>query len=274
MIIVRLMGGLGNQLFQYALGRSFEAKDKKVLFERSILDSCSARTYLLDDFRTSVRFTDKIIDPEIVERSMPYDPDVLWMDDCTLTGYWQCEKYFLNIKRELRNELIPIGISDKSIEIARQMGSNSVALHIRRSDSLSARAMPYHGLLTDRDYYSRAIKYIESRVPNCHYFVFSDDIPWCRENLKIDCTFVDHNPMSGVCDENGIIAKGFRGRECEDLWLMSQCQHAIIANSTFSWWAAWLGDGGWDRIVIAPKQWFVSADRDARDIVPLRWMTL
>lgn len=274
MVVVRLMGGLGNQLFQYALGRSLGARGKKVLFERGILDSCSARTYLLDDFKTSVWVTDKINGPEVVERDMPYDPGVLRMDDCTLTGYWQCEKYFLNVRKELRNELVPTVVSDKSIEIARQMGTNSVALHVRRSDSLSARAMPYHGLLTDSDYYSRAIEYVESRVPNCHYFVFSDDIRWCRENLKIDATFVDHNPMSGVCDADGIIAKGFRGRECEDLWLMSQCQHAIIANSTFSWWAAWLGEDGRDRIVIAPKRWFVSADRDARDIVPLRWMTL
>jgi hypothetical protein len=271
MITIRLMGGLGNQLFQYALGRSFESQGKIVKFEKQLLDDCTARTYLLDDFKTSVQFSDKI-GPEVIEHNMPYDPNVLWMDNCTLTGYWQCEKYFLNVK-ELRNELIPTRISDKSVEIARQMGSNSVALHIRRSDSLSARAMPYHGLLTNGDYYSKAIQYIETRVPNCHYFVFSDDIPWCRKNLKIPATFVDHNLMSGVCSD-GIITKGFRGRECEDLWLMSHCQHAIIANSTFSWWASWLGDDSRDRIVIAPKRWFVSADRDARDIVPLRWMTL
>lgn len=274
MIIIRLMGGLGNQAFQYALGRSFESQGKIVRFEKAILDNCAARTYLLDDFKTSARLVDKITDPEIVEQAMPYDPGVLWLDNCTLTGYWQCEKYFRNIRKELIRELVPTAVSDKSVEIARQMGSNSVALHIRRSDSLSERAMPYHGLLATGEYYSKAFQYLESRVPNCHYFVFSDDIPWCRENLTIDATFVKHNPMSGVCDTDGIIAKGFRGRECEDLWLMSHCQHAIIANSTFSWWGAWLGEDSRDRVIIAPKQWFVSGDRDARDIVPHRWVTL
>ena len=268
------MGGLGNQMFQYALGRSLEALGKEVLFERGLLDACSARTYLLDDLQTSVRFADKVYGPEIVEQGMPFDPQVLAGDACTLTGYWQSEKYFREIAKDLRKELVPTYTKARTREVAAKISTSSVALHIRRSDSLSVRALPYHGLLCTTAYYNRAVEYIRSRVPEPKFFVFSDDIPWCRANLKLDATFVDHNAMSGTCDPAGIITKGSRGRECEDLYLMSRCQHAIIANSSFSWWGAWLGDNKQDRIVIAPRQWFVAPNMDARDIVPLRWLTL
>lgn len=275
MIVVRLMGGLCNQVFQYALGRSLEARGKEVLFERGILNECSARIYLLDDFKTSIRFADKEYGTRIVENRMPFDPRVFTYDDCTLTGYWQSEKYFWNIANDLRKELVPRSLSPETLAIAREIeNSNSVCLHIRRSDSLSARALPYHGLLCATPYYNRAVAYVQSRIPEAKFFVFSDDIPWCRANLNLDATFVGHNPMSGICDSAGIITKGFRGRECEDLWLMSQCQHAILANSSFGWFGAWLGDNKADRIVIAPRQWFIDPQMDSRDIVPLRWMTL
>lgn len=274
MIVIRLMGGLGNQLFQYAFGRALERLDKQVFFERGIIDACTARTYLLDDFNIKAQFTDKVIDPEILEPSLAYNPGVLFRDDCTLTGYWQCEKYFQDVETQLREELTPTKVSYRTLEIIRKFDSNSVALHIRRSDSLSARAMPFHGLLTDGDYYTKAIEYIRSRISTPHFFVFSDDIPWCKANLNIKATFIDHNPMSGTCDDQGIVTKGNRGRECEDLWLMSLCRHTIIANSSFSWWGAWLGDRIKDRIVVAPKKWFVDSKLDSQNIVPFRWMTI
>jgi glycosyl transferase family 11 len=275
MIVIRLMGGLGNTLFQYALGRSLESQGKEVLFERGILDACSARTYLLDDFHTNIRFTDTVLAPEITEDGMPFRPEVFAYDNRTLTGYWQTEKYFSNIARELRSELTPTYTSARTREAASRMaGTNSVALHIRRSDSLSARALPFHGLLCETDYYNLAIEHVRKRLPNPEFFVFSDDIPWCMNHLDFPATFVSHNAMSGECDSNGIVTKGYRGRECEDIWLMSQCRHAVIANSSFSWWGAWLGDNKPDRLVVAPKQWFVALNMDARDIVPLRWTTL
>lgn len=274
MIVIRLMGGLGNTLFQYALGRSLESQGKEVLFERGILDACSSRTYLLDDFHTKIRFADTVLAPEIMEKGMPFQPAILAIDNCSVNGYWQSEKYFPTIARELRAELLPTYVRARTREKAAEIGEGSVAVHIRRSDSLSARALPYHGLLCETEYYVRAVDYIRARVSAPKFFVFSDDIPWCRANLPFQATFVDHNPMSGVCGADGIVTKGDRGRECEDLWLMSLCSHAIIANSSFSWWGAWLGDDKPNRVVVAPKQWFVAPHMDARDIVPTRWMTL
>ena len=112
------MGGLGNQIFQLVLGRSLEARGEEVLFERSILDACSARTYLLDDFKTDIRFTDTVLVPEITENGMPFHPEVFTYDDCTLTGYWQSEKYFHGIARELRQELVPRSLSPRTLAIA------------------------------------------------------------------------------------------------------------------------------------------------------------
>jgi hypothetical protein len=110
----------------------------------------------------------------------------------------------------------------------------------------------------DVDYYDRCVKRLTERVKDPHFFVFSDDPQWSRDNLKLEypAVYVDHNDM-----EHGH----------EDLRLMSQCKHNIIANSTFSWWGAWLNNNR-DKVVFAPKKWFVRANKNSDDIVPLNWL--
>jgi hypothetical protein len=147
----------------------------------------------------------------------------------------------------------------------------SVALHIRLTDGLHA-SSSHHGILP-MHYYTSAVR----KIAAPYIYVFSDNPGWCRTNLPThlwnfrSLTTTSCNPMSGFCDENGVIHKGTRGREYEDLWLMSSCKHIITANSTFSWWAAWLNPN--PGTIITPKQWFLGR-HDSTDIVPERWIAL
>ena len=154
---------------------------------------------------------------------------------------------------------------------------NAVSLHVRRGDYVSdPTTNRFHGICSP-DYYQRAVDYITTRAGVPHLFVFSDDPEWCHANMQApDSTIVDCNLMSGTCDAGGHIQRGRVGREVEDLYLMSLCRHAVIANSSFSWWGAWLHNNQQDRIVVAPKTWFaVGPDvADSTDIVPERWVRL
>src|SRR5208337_227365 len=120
-------------------------------------------------------------------------------------------------------------------------------------------------------YHLRALDYIRSRADNARVFIFSDDPEWCKEQPQLQGHLVvDCNPMSGIRGEGGNVTKGLVGKEHEDLWLMSLCKHAIIANSSFSWWGAWLNPRQ-DRIVVCPQRWFVSSEPHSEDICPERW---
>jgi hypothetical protein len=108
-----------------------------------------------------------------------------------------------------------------------------------------------------------------------HFFVFSDDPAWTHANMtEGDMTVVGHNAMSATFDDQGVLTKHGRGRECEDLWLMSLCRHGIMANSTFSWWGAWLNRWQENRVVVAPDPWFATQDADSTDILPDRWLKI
>jgi hypothetical protein len=141
---------------------------------------------------------------------------------------------------------------------------NSLSLHVRRGDyATSASINQFHGLL-DASYYAEAIRHVQERASDPKLFVFSDDLDWCREALaplQVPLTFVDVN-------------RG--GDSWQDLFLMAACRHAIIANSSFSWWGAWLGDGAAsdNRIVIAPRRWFSGAEVDISDRFPPGWTVL
>ena len=237
---------------------------------------------MLNQLGLNLPLTNRGTDPVVEEGDMPFKPEIFGARDRTLNGYWQSEKYFDRVKDRIRDEIFtPPGfaISAKTSEIALEImkNPNSAFLHIRRSDNLSARALCFHGLL-DFSYYRLALAYIRERIPNVCFYVFSDDPEWCRNQSEFsDMTIVGHNPMSGTTDANGIITKKLGGREVEDLYLMSLCRHAIIANSTFSWWGAWLYyHQQTERIIVAPKVWFkpVPDTPDYRDIVPDRWIKL
>lgn len=261
-MIVQLNGGLGNQLFQYAFGRSLSSEFQVPLFfNKSDLD-CGRRHYALDPFKVDVKFKDPAGVARFEERQFTYDPNVHTANAGSyFVGYWQTEKYFTSTAPTLRQELtLKAPVSARTAEVAQQILSfpESTFVHVRRSDYLNPHTSAYHGNMT-MDYYQSAMKYINDETAStAHYFVFSDDPSWCRHNFP-GCQIVDHN-----------IGKG---KEVEDLYLMSLCKNAIIANSSFSWWGAWLGDTRLDRICVGPKKWFAGAQLNTEDIIPKRWVT-
>ena len=175
-------------------------------------------------------------------------------------GTWQSEHFFENVKQNVRKAFVfnVNLLSEKSSAIARLMqNETSVSIHIRRGDYLSEQYINgFAGICTD-EYYSNAIKRIEADMNDPHYYIFTDDKVWVLEHFKIkNAIYVTHNK-----DENS----------WQDMYLMSQSKHNIIANSSFSWWGAWLNNNP-DKIVIAPKLWWRTIDKD--DVVPETWLRM
>jgi len=178
-----------------------------------------------------------------------------------LDGYWQSEKYFQKFEGEIRRDFQFKRIEDcinlqhlKSIE-----SNNSVSIHVRRGDYLSGKdnQEKYHALT--KNYYKIAMSYINERVINPHYYIFSDDIKWAIENLdlKYPHTFISNNNAE---------------QSCIDMHLMSCCKHNITANSSFSWWGAWLNPNH-QKIVIAPNLWFRDKTNTI-DLIPEKWVRI
>ena len=197
------------------------------------------------------------------EPHFQFDPALLELRaPVYLDGYWQSERYFSSIAVLLRQELTAKAPLDpKNEALARSIDAvNAVSLHVRRGDYVDNPATTrFHGVCS-LDYYQRAIDYISLRVEAPHLFVFSDDPQWTRANLRYAAatTFVDANPPD----------RGYR-----DMGLMARCRHHIIANSSFSWWGAWLNPSC-EKIVIAPDRWFSAARNDTRDLIPPGWVRL
>jgi len=275
MVTIVLKGGVGNQFFQYAFGRRLEAEGNEVVFDRSGLDSDTTRTYILDRWNTRIRFG-KPGGTRVNEPNLLYKPEFIkkYDEDVTLDGYWQCEKYFLPIESEIRSELtLREAPSHKTLEVLEKIQKNSVFIHVRRTDNVSVRGMAFHGLC-GQEYFTETTKYVSERVENPQFFLFSDDIEWCKENIKIDfpTIFVDHNTPGVTSDSEYFLTKTDNGTEHEDLFLMSQCGHGIMATSTFSWWAAWLVQNS-NKIVVTPKRWFVGDfNQWSADIIPESWV--
>ncbi len=174
-----------------------------------------------------------------------------------LKGYWQSEQYFIDVGDLIRTEFTLRDSPDKySCEIAAQIKhTTAVALHVRRTDYISnPRAHKYHGVCT-LDYYYQCIQLVLEKHPRVHLFVFSDEPDWVENNLQID------NPMTIVSRPD---------KEHEDLWLMSLCEHFIIANSSYSWWGAWLSRNP-NKTVFAPRRWFSGKSIVNRDLIPGNW---
>ncbi len=173
-----------------------------------------------------------------------------------LDGYWQDERFFINVAPELKKIFKfrdpPLRLDYISNLINE---SNSVALHIRRGDYITNKAAASIYGVCDLNYYQRAIDFVRTKIKNPRFFVFSDDTEWAKNNFSKD-EFL-------VVDQN-------RGKDsCWDMYLISMCTSAIISNSTFSWWGAWLGEG--DGHVIAPNKWFINRENN---IVPARWVKI
>lgn len=283
-VVSRLFGGLGNQLFQYATGRAvaLRAGTDHLLDTRDTDARGGHCRYALSHFRvTSQVAGDDALPPGRAtplryllwrhfgtsprfhrERGLGFDDTVLSLrGEVYLHGYFQSEKYFSDVAQTIRKELE--FATEPSAENARWLdriaGSRSVSLHVRRGDYLQAGSDTY--AVCSADYYRRAIETVAARLDgDPEVFVFSDDPAWARANMALgyETHFSDHNDAS---------------KHYEDMRLISHCRHNITANSTFSWWGAWLNANP-DKIVVAPKDWFGSGGATNPDIVPQSWIGL
>lgn len=287
MVVVKLIGGLGNQLFQYAAARRISYLHNLPLkLDISGFAQYKIHKYSLMHFKISedVATQDEInklkpcgiisklackclkhINVDInrtyvKEQHSWFDPNMLKIrGPVYLDGYWQTEKYFKDIEMVLREELSVKTPPSPENEIMMQkiQNTNAVSLHVRRADYVTNRRVnKIHGTCS-LDYYASAVNKIVERVRSPHFYVFSDDHSWAQANLKLKhpTTFVTQNGS----DKN-----------YEDLRLMSLCRHNIIANSSFSWWGAWLNLHA-DKIVVAPKRWSATAADNFRDLIPEVW---
>lgn len=293
MIIVKLKGGIGNQMFQYAAGRRLAIKHKTFLKldltfleDRSPQENFTYRTYELDVFNIQCNITSqteinrffliginifnyfkrklKIINV-ITESNLDSYEDLKSVpDNSYLDGYWQSENFFKDIKEIIRSDFTPkLETTAVNQELAKQISScNSVSLHIRRGDYISnTHINKFHGVLK-LEYYQKAVETIVDSIKNPQFFIFSDDPNWANGHLNLDfpITYITHN----------VAEKSF-----EDIRLMSLCKHNIIANSSFSWWGAWLNENP-EKIIIAPERWFadVEKNKEAKDLIPEIWLRL
>lgn len=285
MITIGLSGGLGNQMFQYALGRELASMRKTSLR----LDISGYKTgggitwrqFLLSDFNIKAEVTEKEISETFFDRAqnkvdalLPYylrkvvsevgfgfDKNILSVrNNSYLNGYWQSEKYFTNSASSIRDDFtLKKSFHGSKLELLEFIKtSNAVSVHFRRGDYLKNEEVSrVHGLC-DFNYYTRAIDRLRKEFDNMVLVVFSDDQDWVKSNFKIDqpIHFVESNYEAA-----------------EEIYLMSLCKHNIIANSTFSWWGAWLNQYR-EKIVIAPEKWFATDERSAKDILPAAWIKM
>lgn len=288
MITVDIFGGLGNQMFQYALGRHLALKNNSELTLRFIdVGAFSKREYVLGCFKLAqgiqvekavgnrqegfLRKIREILGRKetiVREKSFPFDSSVLNSREKNihLFGYWQSEKYFKDIRKIILEDFAFIKpLNRRNQETLLEItDSNSVSIHVRRGDYVAdKKTQEFHGVYGS-DYYSKAIKAVSKMVRQAHhepvFFFFSDDIDWVKKNIKtkFNNVYVDWNTGD---------------RSYVDMQLMKSCKHNILANSSFSWWGAWLNQNP-NKIVIAPTHWFRDPSVDTIDLIPEGWMRI
>ncbi len=310
MIITRLRGGLGNQMFQYAMGRvlSVTRGDDELKLDITGYDSRvqgdTPRSYRLQFFSIHAEIASieevrkakyplgiiskfvRAFNQKVLKRHyVDYHPELFGKKshNIYLDGFFQSEKYYQtpNLKDLIRNDFQikseyishAMKVYMDQIQTLKTLGfesvENSVSLHVRRGDYVTNPSANKTQGLCSIQYYTEAIAHIKQNVSNPHFFVFSDDIEWVKKNIPIN------SPDSGrgnvvTCPVTYISNPEMQ--DYEELILMSLCSHNIIANSSFSWWGAWLNVNP-DKIVIAPKQWTVSGT-DHPNIIPETWLKL
>jgi hypothetical protein len=285
MIIVRIIGGLGNQMFQYALFRSLKENGKDVKMDISEFETYGrhngyelSKVFAIEENIASNHEVELLADKNedfmskvrrkifgikkthYFQEEFKYIPEVFNLDNVYLDGYWQSEKYFGENKDIIRNNFnFRNNLDDKNKEMVEKIiNTNAVSIHVRRGDYVSnPEASKLHGGITTLDYYKKSIEAINAKVENPVFFVFSDDINWVKQNMSItNSYYIDWN----------------KGKDSyKDMQLMSYCKHNIIANSSFSWWGAWLNNNP-SKIVITPNKWF--NNKSAEDVVPHNWVKI
>ena len=302
MILVRINGGLGNQLFQYATARAISLKLNRKLFldiawyrnihtqeNRSDPNATTPRDFLLNNYNIQSRVVNKfhlnwIKRLEIRSKYSKFykllfdgplnnlsytkiNQDTFPLESIQehphiyLTGYWQNNDIIEEYKNLLSNDLtLKRPLSPNNQDHFKSINkTNSVAIHVRRGDYISKPKSHEVHVSCSNNYYYDSIDYLQNKLTNLHYFIFSDDMTWVKNNLEftINTTFIDNNEP-----------------EYEHLFLMSQCKHQITANSTFSWWAAWLNTNP-AKIIITPKHWYIDEHLNETVIrIPKEWIKI
>lgn len=300
MKIVKISGGLGNQMFQYAFSLALKnAGNNDVKLDLSayrrksdykgidLVHNGFELTELFDvDFQEASenevstlsyqpssllnRFLRKYFTKKthFIDKQFSFQPDLLIPNDndIYLEGNWQSEKYFVSIEEKIRKAFIfKKKLSSETDMIANELGCNCASIHIRRGDYLNTQTMNVCG----KNYYINAINKMITLTPIDELLVFSDDMDWCRNELKLEIfgfkiVYVDWNKFDN---------------SWQDMFLMSKCRNHIIANSSFSWWGAWL-DPNKNKIVICPEIWDLrqlnpNIDKyytyNYNDILPFEW---
>lgn len=292
--IVKFNGGLGNQMFQYAFACALEDKfNADIFFDFSFFediklhDNFTTRVFELDVFNLSFKPAgkeelDKVKRPNIeskVKKNLAKffpqkyginyirEKNAYVFDENLLNspyffyyeGYFQNEKYFKHLRAALLKKFslkVPLDERNQAV-LDKILETSSTSIHIRRGDYVNLESTSkIHGICS-LEYYGKAIEYVAKRVKNPHFFLFSDDIEWVIKNLKpaYPFTVVDFNQGKGWFDLN----------------LMKHCKHNITANSSFSWWGAWLNENP-EKIVIAPKKW--TLQKQKCNAVPREWISL
>jgi len=294
MIIVRINGGLGNQMFQYAIGRSLAYRlNTELKLDISSYEMYKLHRFFLNEFNLTLNIATKKeiqkfikhrgkfsyylnkafgknVDSVILkqgyykeEKEFHFNPEIFNLKgDIYLDGYFQTDLYFKDIQDTIRSAFtVKSEPNEMNLEFINKIQNcNSIALHIRRGDYVTdIKTLKKHGAL-NLEYYEKSIQAIVKEVPNPHFFIFSDDPEWIKNNLVINypSDFISHN------DPN----KGY-----EDLRLMTFCDNFIIANSTFSWWGAWLS-GNSKKIVIAPINWLKTEEIKVTNLIPKEWLRI
>jgi hypothetical protein len=291
MIIVKLWGGMGNQMFQYAFGRSLahrhdttlkldlgffrnQPRNKKHVFRSYDLDVFNIQEEFATEkevLKLGRRFKNDLLErgfnrvlgvkrSHIVEPHFHFSPSIHQSpDDVYLDGYWQSEKYFSDIPQIIRSEFTcrePLNAkAEKLMDDIKN--SVSICLNVRRGDFVTN---SFHGTY-GAEYFAAADAIISRKISGYTYYVFSDEIDWCEQNLKfgVPTVFVSHE---------------YAGPKFQDyLRLMTACRHFVIPNSSFAWWAVWL-NGSKDNMVIAPKKWFNDPAMDTRDLYLPGWIKI
>jgi hypothetical protein len=289
-IITQLQGGLGNQLFQYAAARALSHKiHSPLLLDQSwfskTYDNVTPRDFLLPlmnikgsfiSYEKAIKRPKKIyrlaqkfwpIDPFIFVEKTPFRFDsqigsapAFKRQNLYLMGYWQSYKYFESIKSILQSEISPKNSLDSHYQnyLEQINTSESAMVHVRRGDYIDlASAARIHGFI-GLDYYQKGMQSILEKNSDTQFFVFSDDLEWAKENLphQDKCKFIE-----SISSSNAVI---------QELELMTHCQHYLIANSSLSWWAAWLSKNP-NGSVICPSQWTTDSSVNWSELLPSSW---
>ena len=281
-VILRLKGGLGNQLFQYAFGRAYAEKyNRELKLDITDYPKQKLRSFDLGHFNINENIAS---DKEVAKAKYPYgflsklirlfeqkflrryyigfssklvsSPNLKYLD-----GFFQSEKYFINYEQIIRKEFtLKEKMSDGAVEISKKISDIAipVSLHVRRGDFVSSVRNSIFHVECSPLYYQKAMETVTEKYTNAVFCVFSDDIEWVKNNIK---------------GPNMIYVSGGNTKYYEEIILMGLCKHHIIANSSFSWWSAWLNLKN-DKMVISPTIWRANDIGNFKDIAPSTWIQI